>query len=80
MTKILNKYSTEYNNMLFIHNLCLQLSMDQKDLFSYFLNLRKNYKEEDIYSLFTDNNYDITKLDVNRLFRYIDRFTTENAP
>jgi len=79
-TKILTKYSTEYNNMLFIHNLCLQLSMDQKDLFSYFLNLRKNYKEEDIYSLFTDNNYDITKLDVNRLFRYIDRFTTENAP
>ena len=78
-TKILTKYSTEYNNMLFIHNLCLQLSMDQKDLFSYFLNLRKNYKEEDIYSLFTDNNYDITKLDVNRLFRYIDRFTTENA-
>ena len=78
-TKILTKYSTEYNNMLFIHNLCLQLSMDQKDLFSYFLNLRKNYKEEEIYSLFTDNNYDITKLDVNRLFRYIDRFTTENA-
>lgn len=78
-TKILTKYSTEYNNMLFIHNLCLQLSMDQKDLFSYFLNLRKNYKEEEIYNLFTDNNYEITKLDVNRLFRYIDRFTTENA-
>jgi len=79
-TKILTKYSTEYNNMLFIHNLCLQLSMDQKDMFSYFLNLRKNHTYEYIYNLFTDNNYDITKLDVNRLFRYIDRFTLENAP
>jgi hypothetical protein len=79
-TKILTKYSTEYNNMLFIHNLCLQLSMDQKDMFTYFLNLRKNHKDEYIYALFTDNNYDITKLDVNRLFRYIDRFTLENAP
>jgi len=79
-TKILTKYSTEYNNMLFIHNLCLQLSMDQKDMFSYFLNLRKNHTDEYIYNLFTDNNYDITKLDVNRLFRYIDRFTLENAP
>ena len=79
-TKILTKYSTEYNNMLFLHNLCLQLSMDQKDLFSFFLNLREKYKDEDIYNLFTDNNYDITKLDVNRLFRYIDRFTLEDAP
>ena len=79
-TKILTKYSTEYNNMLFLHNLCLQLSMDQKDLFSFFLNLRRKYENEDIYNLFTDNNYDITKLDVNRLFRYIDRFTLEDAP
>jgi hypothetical protein len=54
--------------------------MDQKDMFTYFLNLRKNHKDEYIYALFTDNNYDITKLDVNRLFRYIDRFTLENAP
>ena len=29
--------------------------------------------------IFTDNNYDITKLDVNRLFRYIDRFTLEDT-
>ncbi len=41
--------------------------------------LIKNYKEEEIYNLFIDNNYDITKLDVNRLFRYIDRYTLENA-
>ena len=74
-TKILTKYSTEYNNMLFIHNLCLQLSMDEKDLFSFFLDLRKKKTDEEIYALFNDNNYEINKLDINRLFRYIDRFT-----
>ena len=74
-TKILTKYSTEYNNMLFIHNLCIQLSMDRKDLFSFFLNLRKTHGVEEIYELFNDDNYDINKLDINRLFRYIDKFT-----
>ena len=74
-TKILTKYSTEYNNMLFIHNLCIQLSMDRNDLFSVFLNLRKTLIIEDIYELFNDDNYDINKLDINRLFRYIDKFT-----
>ena len=74
-TKILTKYSTEYNNMLFIHNLCIQLSMDRKDLYSFFLNLRKTHGVEEIYELFNDDNYDINKLDINRLFRYIDKFT-----
>jgi len=74
-TKILTKYSTEYNNMLFIHNLCLQLTMDEKDLFSFFLDLRKKKTDDEIYAIFNENNYDITKLDINRLFRYIDRFT-----
>ena len=74
-TKILTKYSTEYNNMLFIHNLCLQLTMDEKDLFSFFLDLRKKKTDDEIYAIFNENNYDISKLDINRLFRYIDRFT-----
>ena len=29
-TKVLTKYSTEYNNYIFIQNLCQQLSMDKK--------------------------------------------------
>ena len=74
-TKILTKYSTEYNNMLFIHKLCIQLSMDSKDLFTFFLNLRNIHTSEEIYESFNDSNYDITKLDINRLYRYIDYFT-----
>ena len=37
-TKVLTKYSTEYNNLIFIQNLCQILSIDKKDLFSYFIN------------------------------------------
>ena len=40
-TKVLTKYSTEYNNMLFIQNLCNQLNMDKKDMFSFFINLTR---------------------------------------
>ena len=35
-TKVLTKYSTEYNNSIFIQNLCKQLNMDTSDMFYYF--------------------------------------------
>ena len=73
-TKVLTKYSTEYNNMLFIQNLCNQLSMDKKDMFSFFINLRANYKIDEIYELFSDDNYTINKLDINRIYRYLDSY------
>ena len=72
-TKILTKYSTEYNNLLFIHNLCLQLNMDKKDLFSFFINIKDKYSDEKIIELFS--TYDISKLDINRLYRFIDKHT-----
>lgn len=72
-TKVLTKYSTEYNNSLFIQNLCQQLGMDKKDTFSFFLQLRNNYPDEDIYNMF--ESYDISKLDINRIYRYLDKYT-----
>jgi hypothetical protein len=74
-TKVLTKYSTEYNNMLFIQNLCKQLNMDKKDMLSYFLHLRQKYSDEDIINLFNNGNYDINKLDINRIYRFIDTHT-----
>ena len=73
-TKVLTKYSTEYNNSLFVQNLCQQLAMDQKDMFSYFLSLRDKYKysEDEIYEML--DNYDIGKLDISRIFRYLDKY------
>jgi DNA polymerase III delta prime subunit len=75
-TKVLTKYSTEYNNSIFIQNLCLQLGMDKKDLYIFFLNMRNNYNEEEITELF--EHYNITKLDINRMYRYIDKYIKDN--
>jgi len=70
-TKVLTKYSTEYNNYLFIQNLCLILNMDKKDLFSYFIYLKKIFKNDnDIYNLL--NDYEINKLDIQRIYKYIN--------
>jgi DNA polymerase III delta prime subunit len=77
-TKVLTKYSTEYNNQLFIINLCQELNMDKKDVISYFIFLRDNNDIEKIYDIFENDNYNITKLDINRLYRFIDNIYTEN--
>jgi DNA polymerase III delta prime subunit len=76
-TKVLTKYSTEYNNSLFIQNLCQQLGMDKKDLFGFFVELKDKYDDNQLLALF--ENYEISKLDINRIYRYLDKYTKENA-
>lgn len=76
-TKVLTKYSTEYNNYIFIQSLCQQLGMDKKDMFFFFLDLKKRYNENEILGLF--ENYEITKLDINRIYRYLEKYTKENG-
>jgi hypothetical protein len=76
-TKVLTKYSTEFNNSLFIQNLCQQLGVDKKDMFSYFLDLRNHYSEDEIYEELS--NYDINKLDINRIYRYLDKYTKKDC-
>jgi dephospho-CoA kinase len=76
-TKVLTKYSTEYNNSIFIQNLCQELSMDKNDMFAFFLDLKNKYNDNEILALF--ENYDISKLDINRIYRYLEKFTKEDA-
>jgi hypothetical protein len=77
-TKVLTKYSTEYNNSIFIQELCQQLSMDKKDLFGFFISIKKTYSDiNTIYNLF--ENYEINKLDINRIYRYLDKYMKEDA-
>jgi replication factor C subunit 1 len=76
-TKVLTKYSTEYNNSIFIQNLCQQLSMDKKDLYGFFISIKNMYDDNQIYNLF--ENYDINKLDINRIYRYLDKYMKEDA-
>ena len=76
-TKVLTKYSTEYNNSLFIQNLCQELSMDMNDMFAFFLDLKNKHTDTEIIALM--ENYDITKLDINRIYRYLEIYTNENV-
>ena len=77
-TKVLTKYSTEFNNFTFIQNLCHILLMDKKDLLCYFLQLKSNYTEDEIIQMLS--NYEISKLDINRMYRYLNNYLdSENS-
>jgi len=76
-TKVLTKYSTEYNNYIFIQELCQKISMDKKDLFGYLIYIKSIYDDNQIYNFF--ENYEISKLDINRIYRYLDKYMKEDA-
>ena len=82
-TKVLTKYSTEYNNIEFIYDLCQKLDVDKKDLISLFQELRIFYLDKKL-DIVNDINvlnsvekvfetYDINKLDIKRMYRYLDK-------
>lgn len=79
-TKVLTKYSTEYNNILFVYNLCQQLDMEKKDLIAFFQELQLFYGKHFYNKLEMLNkvekifeNYNISKLDIKRMYRYLDK-------
>ena len=76
-TKVLTKYSTEYNNSLFIQKLCQKLGLDKKDLFGFFIDLKNKHDDNVIINML--ENYEINKLDINRIYRYLEKYTKENA-
>ena len=85
-TKVLTKYSTEYNNMVFLINLCQNLDLDKKDMLAMFQELRV-FKGKDFYEkndilnavekMFQDTN--ITKLDIKRVYRFLDKNVKKDA-
>jgi len=77
-TKVLTKYSTEYNNQQFIFTMCQKLDMDRRDICSFFEKLRYTHGDEywesnDNESNVAFNDLDISKLDIRRIYRYIDK-------
>ena len=79
-TKVLTKYSTEYNNMLFVYSLCQKLDIDKKDLISMFQEIRLQNggdfenKSDSLLELEKQfENYNISKLDIKRIYRYLDK-------
>jgi hypothetical protein len=98
-TKILTKYSTEYNNQVFVYNLCQNMDMDKKDLIAYFQETRLQIQpklelqlESGVLSknISIDlevlaklekqlGNYNITRLDIKRIYRYLDKNVKKDA-
>ena len=70
-TKVLTKYSTEYNNILFIQHMCNELLMDKKNLIEFF-NQIKCSKDDEAASACCEQ-HSISQLDIDRIFRYIDK-------
>ena len=69
-TKILTKYSTEYNNYNFINKLCNILLVDKSDLFNIFI-IQINNNIDDNYYLNNLDDDNISKLDILRMAKYI---------
>jgi hypothetical protein len=86
-TKVLTKYSTEYNNSVFVYYLCQELDMDRKDLVSFFQELRLHYGADffnntDLLNRVISqvfDGYSVTKLDVKRMYRYLDKTVKRDA-
>lgn len=68
-TKVLTKYSTEYNNYVFLRDLCQNMLIDKNDLLYYFL----ENKSKDLSKL---EQYEVTTLNINRMFKFLDKLLT----
>lgn len=66
-TKVLTKYSTEYNNAVFVRSLCAKTGLDKKDVLAYFVSMRQDGgpKAEAMDSV------DISKLEMDRIERLL---------
>lgn len=71
-TKVLTKYSTEYNNTIFMNNISREIGVDKKDIYTLFIKLREKYDEDEIVELF--ESCEVGKLDISRIYRYIDKY------
>tara|TARA_Y100000992_G_C21268949_1_gene495545 strand:- start:320 stop:1660 length:1341 start_codon:yes stop_codon:yes gene_type:complete len=74
-TKVLTKYSSEYNNYIFIYSLLQNFLVDKIDIYVYFLNISE-LNINDIISKFKYVN--INKLEIIRIIKFINYLITFN--
>jgi hypothetical protein len=79
-TKILTKYSTEYNNSVFIQNVCCNIYMDKYDTFTFFREMQRRGNAASssasgmaAFVVAAIEGSGIKTLDVIRMFRYMDK-------
>lgn len=68
-TKILTKYSNEYNNFIFISKILKQVDIDKYDFLQYIYELYISYGEEYVYNDLS--KYNLSSLERRRIIRYI---------
>jgi hypothetical protein len=73
-TKILTKYSSEYNNASFIIDMSQSLMLDKSDLFSFFLYIKEKLENDQTKILQLLSSFDVSNLDTLRMFRYIEKY------
>ena len=69
-TKILTKYSSEYNNYIFIYNLLQTFLIEKKDLFLIYKE-ELLFNEEKINNLIENLNLNFNKVELIRLIKFI---------
>tara|TARA_Y100000816_G_C26105436_1_gene587252 strand:+ start:3116 stop:4366 length:1251 start_codon:yes stop_codon:yes gene_type:complete len=67
-TKVLTKYSTEYNNNSFFQEIAFKLNLESEEILLYFKSIRSKISEYTDYFI----NYNITDVDISRIYKYID--------
>lgn len=81
-TKVLTKYSTEYNNQMFLQNMCQKMNMDKKDVISFYNEVRDLLlSKNETINFFEDLlcKYDIDVLDIKRIYRFIDKHKVDEV-
>jgi DNA polymerase III delta prime subunit len=85
-TKVLTKYSTEYNNTQFIYYLSQMLDLDKRDILAMFVEYRlfNTYNTVDPMGDINTNiaifdKYNISSLEIKRIYRFIDK-NVKNDP
>jgi hypothetical protein len=51
--------------------------MCKTDMFLFFLDIKSKHSDAEILALF--ENDEISKLDINRIYKYLDKYTKENV-
>jgi len=74
-TKILTKYSSEYNNYNFIFNSTQKYSLNKKNLFLYIYSKNNLINEVDDVNCIFNNEDDESKLLNNRIIKLISQYT-----
>jgi len=76
-TKILTKYSNEFNNYTFIQTLCEKLGLDVKDIYAFFMQLKiksPNTQTNSVADLNPLNGFNISCMDIKRVYKYTNLF------